>query len=458
MVILLYVPYLLAPGMHPDGVTYATISRNLAEGRGTFWEPFFTETFFPAFYEHPPLVFGIESLFFRVLGDHLFVEKLYTFICFLVTGWLLFKMWAILTGDKANAWVLFIFWAAIPEVPFDYANNFLENTMGIFCFAACFILLENFLQEKYKKLPIVISGLLIFLGCLSKGPFALFPLALPGLYWLSCTKITFKTALLSTLYLTIILVVCFSILMLWPAAKNNLLTYLSSQVVASIEGKRSLPGNRLFLLNTLIYKLKPIYFSIPVILLAGAAVIRKKEVKPQYRIALFFFLMALSVNLPVMISPRQLEQYILCAYAFYALAAAALITPYFNFWINQFIKPNPAVFKSILFITAMAIIAAGYYAYNYREEYAMDKETLIEVQRLQPYVVKNSVLPVCNNFYRGWPLRALIYREYHISTSGEDSTKAYFLSSEDCKFGAPPGYIQLFKDDKYALWWKGKSR
>ena len=53
-----------------DGITFASIARNLAEGRGRFWEPSYTATIYPAFYEHPPLGFWLQSLWFRALGDH----------------------------------------------------------------------------------------------------------------------------------------------------------------------------------------------------------------------------------------------------------------------------------------------------------------------------------------------------------------------------------------------------
>ena len=39
-----------------DGLMYSAISKNLANGIGTFWNPYLSETLFPEFHEHPPLV------------------------------------------------------------------------------------------------------------------------------------------------------------------------------------------------------------------------------------------------------------------------------------------------------------------------------------------------------------------------------------------------------------------
>ena len=59
------VPRLAQRGMFVDGVTYAAIARNLAEGRGTFWSPHYTATLYSIFHEHPPLGLWLESLWFR---------------------------------------------------------------------------------------------------------------------------------------------------------------------------------------------------------------------------------------------------------------------------------------------------------------------------------------------------------------------------------------------------------
>jgi hypothetical protein len=69
----LHVPPLIQDDMFLDGVTYAAISKNLAHGYGTFWMPHYTQTKDAVFHGHPPLVFGIQSFFFRVLGDSLYV-------------------------------------------------------------------------------------------------------------------------------------------------------------------------------------------------------------------------------------------------------------------------------------------------------------------------------------------------------------------------------------------------
>ena len=69
--ILLVLMPLMRQGMFLDGVTYAAIAKNLSLNHGSIWQPFYSETCFPVFYEHPPLAIYLESLFFRVLGQQI---------------------------------------------------------------------------------------------------------------------------------------------------------------------------------------------------------------------------------------------------------------------------------------------------------------------------------------------------------------------------------------------------
>ena len=87
---LLLAAVLLLPGMAAigtffDGLIYAAISRNLAAGIGEFWAPHFSEGLFPVFREYPPLVFWLQSLSFRVLGDSYLTERVYDLVLLIAT-------------------------------------------------------------------------------------------------------------------------------------------------------------------------------------------------------------------------------------------------------------------------------------------------------------------------------------------------------------------------------------
>ena len=70
-------------GMFVDGILYATVSRNLALGDGTFWDPFVSKTFMQHFHEQPPLVFWLQALLFKLDSHSIYPERIYSF-CFLL--------------------------------------------------------------------------------------------------------------------------------------------------------------------------------------------------------------------------------------------------------------------------------------------------------------------------------------------------------------------------------------
>ncbi|MGQ3014586.1 MAG: hypothetical protein ACT6QS_12830, partial [Flavobacteriales bacterium] len=59
----LLLPFLVTEGLFLDGLVYATVARNMAQGSGTFFIPLFEANMHVPFFEHPPLVFWLESLF-----------------------------------------------------------------------------------------------------------------------------------------------------------------------------------------------------------------------------------------------------------------------------------------------------------------------------------------------------------------------------------------------------------
>lgn len=66
--LVIVLPRLLGYGLFLDGLIYSSIARNLSESVGSLWKPYYTDTSFPVFYEHPPFGLYVQSLFFRIFG------------------------------------------------------------------------------------------------------------------------------------------------------------------------------------------------------------------------------------------------------------------------------------------------------------------------------------------------------------------------------------------------------
>ena len=145
----LTLPTLIKDGMFMDAVLYTSVSHNLSMGIGSFWFPQFSLhniAGLSSFHEQPPLVFGIQAIFFKLFGDSLYVERFYTFLTMCITALLINMLWKeIYRKNEAMrkfGWLPIILWITIPICFWSYSNNMHENTMGIFTLCAVLLIFK----------------------------------------------------------------------------------------------------------------------------------------------------------------------------------------------------------------------------------------------------------------------------------------------------------------------------
>ena len=227
---------LWSEGMFMDGLYYATIAKNLSNGIGSFWFLHFTDTSFNIFHEHPPLAIGLQSIFFSLFGDSIYVERIYSLLTFIVTGFIIHLIWKEFIDKKYSSysWVVLFFWAVIPLNSWACSNNILENTMNIFVASSVFFLIKNIRTN--DLFYIMISGVCLFLAFLSKGFIGLFPLSFFFLYYLVFSSMTFKEMIGRTLLLIAsILTPCLLLYVFYPPAIDSLSEYINVQVIDSLK-------------------------------------------------------------------------------------------------------------------------------------------------------------------------------------------------------------------------------
>src|SRR5919198_3091650 len=122
---LLVLPRMLSYGMFMDGVVYASIARNMAENYGSFWQPYYTATAYPTFYEHPPLGFWLQSWAYRLCGDSVYVEAWWGcgvgFLILLGLG----GIWRRLpppAGAGLGTWVPLLLFTIMPMTSWAFSN------------------------------------------------------------------------------------------------------------------------------------------------------------------------------------------------------------------------------------------------------------------------------------------------------------------------------------------------
>nr|WP_295924133.1 glycosyltransferase family 39 protein [uncultured Dyadobacter sp.] len=337
-IVMTFIPRSLDDVLFMDGLAYAAISRNMALGQGSFWEPHFADSFwlpfnYCAFFcEHPPWMFGLESILFIILGDTTAVENIYNAIILAFSVWLIFLIWQKLFEKNSeirdHAWLPILFWYGLRIVWWSVPNNLLDTTMTVFCLCSCYFQLAGITSKIFKPGYWMLSGLMIFLACMTKGPVGIYSLAFPAIYSFVYGKSFIRTALKGTFVTTSVFLSLMYLVLQYPPARYFLDNYFQGQVMAALLQKREKVGDdwtahfhllRLLLLNIIPHLLvvaglwaANLYFKL------GPAISAHTK-----KVCLLTCLISASVVLPMLASVKQGDHYLLPALPFVGLFFAA---------------------------------------------------------------------------------------------------------------------------------------
>ena len=416
---------LLTEGMFLDGVTYAGISRNMAEGTGTFWNPHYTQTLYPEFRQHPPLALGLEALFFKALGDYLYVEKLYSVLTFLLSGLLLALIWKRTTNKLRYAWLPILFWVTIPLVTWSATNNILENTMTVFVLLSVWFMLLCY--QKDNKLWLFLSSIALFAAFLSKGFTGLFPLVFPIIYCVFDDHRRWTQGVIDTLLLVATMAVLAG-MMFWifPSSFHYLKDYLNIQVIDN--GLHEVTVNtRFFIVLSLLLQL-----IAPLAIFAFILIMSKLFNKSERKLFVFslekkwfyiFLLIGLSGVLPIMISVKQRDFYMLAALPFFSLALGHLTFGMMD-GLTQNITPRLQKWTTI---GASCVILAGL-TLNlcHIGKYGRDEVFLKEMKTFLNDIPENEVVAIAPEDFSQWTWHAYFMRYGKVSLDDQQPHQYHF--------------------------------
>lgn len=319
----LLLPSVATVGMFMDGAIYASISRNLAGGVGSMWALHFSDGLFPVFREHPPLVFWLQSLFFRVLGDGYLTERAYDLVVLLITAGLIRALWLALArapGLESLAaywWLPLLLWVVVPKWSWTYRNNVLESTLALFCLLAVLLIFTGLRARNRRKAVVfaVAAAVSALLAFLSKGPVALFALAAPVLLLPALANIEWQRVLILLGVLCGGFAVLSGALLAWPDAREMLTFYWQKQVL----GRAGVSNADIGMLLELAKKLAPMLLVLAGLRLwtwrDGAAEGWKTARGP----AAAMLATGVAASLPLMLGDLDSAHYLVPALPFFAL-------------------------------------------------------------------------------------------------------------------------------------------
>jgi len=443
-----------------DGVLYAAVAKNQANGFGDFWYPMFAETWnkhgVNTFYEHPPLGFGIQAFFYKIFGNGIGVERFYSFLTAIGTAWLIHLNWKVIVGKDSPlvsfSWLAILFWIIIPVCFWSFQNNMLENTMGIFILASSYFCFK-FYFEKDNYLYLILGSGFIFLATFCKGVPGLFPLAIPFLYWISHRKITFVNIIHHTVLLTLSVVAIYLLCMIYEPARESLTFYFENRLMGRIDSDPTV-NSRFYILWRLVQELlPPVILSTLIFLFVK---IRNAETAPKNKNTnnvILLLLVGFSGTLPLMLTMVQKGFYMVHALPFFGLGLGLIIAPYFSVFYNK-INTNSISYKIFNYFSIALLVGGIIFSTFQMGKTKRDHEMLHDVYLLKNILPKKAFVSVDKSIARDWNLKVYLMRNSEISVNNK-LEEAYFLIEKKKENFQLDGYRKLEKGmAKYNLWEK----
>lgn len=458
IIIGLSLPILIQEGMFQDGLLYTCVARNLSEGIGNFWFLQYSTLNLegiPSFHEQPPLIFGIQSIFFWIFGDSMYVERGYTFVMLLLHFYLINVLWKIAVSEfpqyRNYGWLPVFFFAITPVCFWSFRHNMIENSMSIFTLLSVIVGYRSLKQNDNGVLVWVLAGIFIFLATLSKGVPGLFPLVVPAAYSIATRHIKWKNFLLPTVIMIAVVGTIYSILLLFPNIRESLSIYFYDRLIRRVDSMPTV-DHRYSIIVRLFFELIPSLVAVSLLL-----IFRKKTRifdRPNMNSdILFFILMGFAGSLPLTLTMVQKSWYMFPSFPFFSMAFALMVIPIVERMTNRFTETYPISFLWFSRFCIALFIGVFIFSITKIGGISRDSEIIGDVKEIGKVVPPMSTIGLPEGMYDQYDfiLQGYLVRYCHISLDPY-TKRTYFITYKTTVNEAPSDYKQIdIPLRKYAL-------
>jgi len=446
-------PDLLSDGMFFDGLTYSAIANNLAHNIGSIWELHYTFTSFNVFHEHPPLAIWLESLFFRLFGDSIYIEKIYSLITFIITGFLVKLIWSKVNKKNYHqmGWLPILLWITVPTVTWAVSNNILENTMMIFTTLSIYLILKSLDKKQYLYLSL--SGLSLAMAFMSKGFVGLYPLSFIFWIFIFDNKFTFKRFIIDTTTITLSLLFPFVLMYIFiPEGISSISKYINKQVFGSINNIQTVDTRFDIIINLFNDLIPMIIISIIILYFAKKKAVTTVIENSSKKWIYIFLTLGLSGVIPIMISLKQSGFYILTTFPIFAISLSLLIAnPTCNFLSK--LKTSEVKLRRIsISFLAISVLSVLLFSFTIGRE----KEKIEDLYKIKEVVPKHTTISIQPEIYKDWSIHAYYIRYANVSLNRDTRIhEDYFLTYKGWTNKTLENYKLIEIDlEKYSLYRK----
>lgn len=439
----LWLPNLFTKGMFLDGVYNALYAHKLAKGISTFWEPQTVYYRNPVAWGSAPLSALFLAGFYKVFGDHYFVDKIYSLTCALFQLLLIRWLWRVYFFEKEKEkgfwWLPCILWLISPFTSWCYSSNLMENTMCIFTTLALVSFLLFRKSENRWLVFSLIGGGSIFLAILAKGPVGLYPLAMPVFFLVGKNIPAARKTILYATVQILFLVILFAMVFSSGAPARFLHNYIAEQLGPSIKQGRIISLASFEVLVQILVMLWPILL---VTALPFFISFKKQRKSSELLWDAFRFIgIGLSASLPIILSGKQRSFYLLPSLPAFVIGLSMLILPMLSF-VRDMLTEG---LKKKMILTAKvvcSIIIAGSLFLSFKNKGTILRDELLlkdldGIQRVAGS--KTKVIMADWEVYNEWALRGYLDRYYDKKICMPDDTA--FIEFYLTKHGRIEGHV-----------------
>lgn len=399
-------------GMFMDGLLYAMVAHNMANGLGEFWFPMYDKVSH-FFNQQPPLFFNLLSLFYKLFGDSVYIEKTFSFFNLILSVILIILIWRKINKQnkelKNMEWLPVLLFITTPIVPWSFSNNMIENLM----LNTCLVSVYAFLYFKENMfLSLLIGSSFIIISSLLKGIQGMFPILFFIYYSLAFYQFKIKSQYLILNFIVVGIVVLFYIILFsYPKPYASLTDYFHGRVLNSIQNVSNVESRfylwfRLFFIELLPAEtLILLLFFINKYKFKSGISIKHKEY------ILLFFLIGLSGSLPLIITKEQRGFYLMTALPFFIISFAMIAGQYIMPYIQniQLNSKNAYIFSLVFILSALFVFIKNF------GKIGRDEVELHDVHLIGKKIPEWTIVFTDNAFYEKYNFREYLLRYYFIS-------------------------------------------
>ena len=443
---------LVKDGMFLDGVQYAAVARNLALGLGTWWEPHYSATLFNHFHQQPPGFIWLQSLFFRMLNDSIYPERIYCFLEGIIMLLLIAHSWKTINPDpsiRQMTWLPQLIWLCIPTVSWGLRNNVVENTMVIFDWLSVLFLIRLF-NKRNETISFVLAVFFLFCASFIKGFQALFPLAVPAIYWLTLRKISFKKMMVISMGLLASVAAIYFLLMRYPPALTSYREYFAARLTDFPHTPTETTTSRTWLLTQMAGE-----FVVPVLLFLWAMIFML--IKNNYydehgmlrkRYAIFFLLAGISASFPLFISFEQRTFYLITSIPFFATSTSLFFAPVMQYLLYRY-SPRIKYYRMLQTGAVIFLVSGIITGLASAGKLGRDQDLLSDVRTVVHQVGSNKIVSVSDDIWSQWILDGYFQRYGNISLAKDCDSCRIYLQRKGDNTSDILGYKRINCDTKY---------